>query len=551
MDFLVIHSNMELLRNGVQVVDSPGIGDELFAEKTLKLANTANAIIYTTTASAGGFNQNDQEFFKSNFEGRSLNNVFFIINKADLLEEADLDQVKKYHKTQLEYVFKNGEGVFDEQLYSKRVFYVSAKYMLEQKTGQHSGRYVETYNPEFERFEKELEEFLTTDARSIATFNSCFTKMANAYKTSIHTANLNKAACEKGVESVREELSIAESKLGQMENELEALKKCFQVAKTKTEGAIQRQLNSLVGKIDETWDSEMTAIMESAGFGMSDLMAIAWHTVRYFNNEEKRNAAFEERIKPITEGVQKFVQRKTEETLSDIGVLTQPILDELAHDIKSKELSMNKLIDEIYTTFDISDSETEVKKGKVNPIQLITSMLNNDVNVMVEVLAGNNMGWMDFLKRTVTEMFIDSILFGVIGGPIGLALFMLKEWWALRNGRIGLVTNIARQTRDQLIAQLQLKINGEDSDVIFAKISDNFDKAFTDISKGVNSRIADERHLLAETQKKLEDTSFDYDAEIKRCDYITNHIWEVARNAYQYVFGKNITLDEFALLSVQ
>lgn len=549
VDYSVVYCNMPILENGVQVLDSPGLEDKECATKvTLKAASNANAIIYTGTVVSGGFNMNDKEFFKSNFEGRQLNNVFFLINKSDLFEAEELEAVKKYYKTQLKDVFVDEKGVFNEELYAKRVFFISARNVLKKKTGE------ENYNkrdiPAFERFEKELEEFLTTDARSIATFNSCFTKIANAYKASIHTADLNKSVCENGVDSVKEELAIVEQKLGQMENELSILKTSFDVAKTKTEGVIQRQLNCIVGKIDESWDAEINEIVESSGFGVKDLLAIAYHTVRYFNNEERKNEAFEERIKPITDGVMNFVQRKCDEALSDIKVLTQPILDELKKEIDLREDSLNSLFKDIYKTFNV-DGETTVERGKVSPIKLLLSGLNNDVNVLVQVMAGQDMGWMDFLKRTIIEMVVDSILFSVIGGPIGFALFMLKEWWALRNGRTTFITGAAQQTKAQLIAKLQMKISGEESDEIYTKIRKTFDEAFADMSCGVNSKIADERQLLADTQRKLDDVSYNYEAEIERCEYITDKIWETARDAYKSVFEKTIALDEFTQLSVQ
>ena len=547
--YSVICSNMDLLKNGVQIIDSPGLEDKACATRTaLEVANTANAIIYTGTAAAGAFNMNDQDFFKSNFEGKHLNNVFFLINKADLVENEELEVVKKYHKKQLQKVFENQDGEFDEQLYRKRVFYISAKNMLKYKKGEHSIKYVERDVPEFQRFEKELEEFLTTDARSIATFNSCFVKIANAYKAAIHAADLNKVTKEKGVDAVRKDMVTAEAKLAQMEVELDSLRKSFEVAKTNTQSIFDKQMNGIVDRINNTWDVEMNRIIGNSGFSTFDLMKIAWQAVRYLNNEERRNAAFAKKIEPITSGVQRYITKKIEEASSEIVKLTKPVINKLSADIQETQIKLDDLFNEVYKLFEVGNAD--VKKGKVNISKLLISGVNGDANVMIEVLAGNDIGWADFLKRTLVETLLDSLLFGLIGGPIGLALFVLKEWWALKNGRGALVTTVARQTKDGLLSDLKNKIS-ESGQSICSEINKEYDLEFNRISEGVQAEIAQEKSLLEATKNKLNNAEFDYESEIQKCEDIINTIWDTAHDAYNYVFDRELTKENFESLSVQ
>lgn len=294
---------------------------------------------------------------------------------------------------------------------------------------------------------------MTTDARSVATFNSCFAKIANAYKAAIHTAGLNKAAKEKGVEEVNNDIAKAEAKLAQMEVELGSLRKSFTVAQTKTQSIFEKQMNSIVDNINDTWDVEMSRIVENSGFSTGDLMQIAWQAVRYINNEERRNEAFAKKVEPITSGVQRFITKKVEEASSDIVLLTKPVVKQLSEDIKQTQLKLDGLFKDIYTLFNVDDAN--IKKGDVNIFKLLTSMSNTDPNLMIEVLAGNDIGWGDFLKRTLIEMFMDTLLFSLIGGPVGLALFVLKEWWALNKGRNHMASDLARKSKDGLISDLR------------------------------------------------------------------------------------------------
>lgn len=548
VDYSVVYCDKQLLANGVQILDSPGLEDKACATKvTLQSASNANAIIYTGSVPSGGFNINDQEFFKSNFEGRHLNNVFFLINKSDFHDDVELQEVKDYFKEQLKDVFSDDKGNFDETLYSKRVFFISARNVLEYKTGEYSKKYDDRDLPEFQKFEKELEEFLTTDARSVATFNSCFAKIANAYKAAIHTAELNKVAKEKGVEEVNADIAKAEAKLAQMEVELDSLRKSFTVAQTQTQSIFEKQMNSIVDNINDTWDVEMSRIVENSGFSTGDLMQIAWQAVRYINNEEKRNEAFAKKVEPITSGVQRFIAKKVEDASSDIVLLTKPIVKQLSEDIKQTQLKLDGLFKDIYTLFNVDSAN--VKKGDVNIFKLLTSMSNTDPNLMIEVLAGNDIGWGDFLKRTLIEMFMDTLLFSLIGGPVGLALFVLKEWWALNKGRNHMASDLARKSKDGLISDLRKKIE-ERSELMYSKINKEYDLEFNRISKDVRAKISEERELLEDMKNKLTNAQFDYASEIDRCEYITNKIWDIVHTSYASVFEKELSKEDFELLSV-
>ena len=549
VDYSIVYCNNQLLQNGVQIIDSPGLEDKECATKlTLNSASNANAIIYTGSVPSGGFDIYEQDYFKSNFEGRHLNNIFFLINKSDLLlDETDLQHLKDYIKVQLTDVFKDEKNAFNEELYNKRVFFISARNVLEYKTNCHSNTYTERDLYEFQRFEKELEEFLTTDARSIATFNSCFEKIANAYNAAIHVAELNKSAKKKGVDEVTQEIYRANENLDRMEAKLDSLRKSFTVAKTKTETVFIEQLQSIADNINNTWDTEMAEIVENSGFATGDLMCIAWQAIRYINNPQQRDEAFAERIAPITTGVERFIRIKIEEGVSSAVTLNRKIIKDLQQEIEKTQIELDKLLIEVYDMFNVDGSN--VKKGNVNLVKLVGAFANTDPNVMIELLAGNDMGWMDFLKRAMVEKIMDSILFSIVGGPIGFALFVLKEWWALRKGRARFSSQLAIQTKNQLIDQLKKKIV-ENKDDMFSIIGQVYDVEFERISNDVRGKIKEERNLLEGLNNNLSNAEFNYESEIKKCEYIVNQIWSNASDAYKYVFGRVLSREDFVKLSV-
>lgn len=543
----VVYSNLPILENGVQILDTPGLEDKACAtEVALRTANTANAILYTATAVAGGFNSADQSFIQSNFENKQLNNVFFIINKSDLQSDIeDLEAVKEYYKYLLKRVFVDAEGNFNEDLYNKRVFFISAKYVLEYKTGEHTQKYTERDLPEFIRFERELEEFLTTDARSIATFNSCFAKLANAYNGAKHASEINKSVLARGVDSVREDVANAELLLRQSEVELDALKKSFDVAIAKTEQVVVNELTNIVDSIDKTWEVEMNRIIDNSGFSVTDLVKIAGQAVMYVGNKDKRDEKFAEAVKPITKGVERFIQSKIEEAVDNIISLSHPILEDLKEEINTTQINLDAKFSAIYKMFDVEAGKAE--KGNVNVFKLLGSLGNGDANIMIELLAGNDMGWADFLKKTLVEIIMQSLIFGLIGGPIGFAIFVIKEWWALKKGRDNMLAGIAKMSKDDLLRQLKSKIEEKKED-LSDNVTQMYDDEFDVISTNVRSKISEERAMLATTKSKLDNAQYNYAAEIERCDYIVNKIAQLSCSAYEYIFGKTLSFEAFGHL---
>lgn len=539
----VVYSDRPLLKNGVQIVDSPGLEDKDCATRiTLQAASNANAIIYTGAVPSGGFNQNDNAFFESNFEKKHLNNVFFLFNKADFYDDSDLQVIKDYVKVQLQEVFVNEGGVFDENLYGKRVFFISAKSSLNNKIGEKVCAHSERDLPEFTRFERELEEFLTTDARSIATFNSCFAKLANAYNGAKHASEINKSVLARGVDSVREDVANAEILLRQSEVELDALKKSFDVAIAKTEQVVVNELTNIVDSIDKTWEVEMNRIIDNSGFSVADLVKIAGQAVIYVGNKDKRDEKFAEAVKPITKGVERFIQSKIEEAVDNIISLSHPILEELKEEINTTQINLDAKFSAIYRMFDVEAGKAE--KGNVNVFKLLGSLGNGDANIMIELLAGNDMGWADFLKKTLVEIIMQSLIFGLIGGPIGFAIFVIKEWWALKKGRDNMLAGIAKMSKDDLLRQLKSKIEEKKED-LSDNVTQMYDDEFDVISTNVRSKISEERAMLATTKSKLDNAQYNYAAEIERCDYIVNKIAQLSCSAYEYIFGRTLSPEAF------
>ena len=110
-------------------------GDCAFEDSmTLEFLCKADAIVYVMDA-LHPFLMEERQTVSRFFEGKQLKNVFFAINKVNLIGENGAE-LQKNVKKQLFPVFADSKGVFDDNLYMRRVFFIDAYGALNARMGR-------------------------------------------------------------------------------------------------------------------------------------------------------------------------------------------------------------------------------------------------------------------------------------------------------------------------------------------------------------------------------------------------------------------------------
>lgn len=171
IDYAQIECQHSLCANGVRLIDSPGLKESSSRTKvTNRFLQQAQAIIFVLNATQI-ISEDERRFVSENLGKGRLTNVFFVVNKINLVDEFEVDDIKKYVKLGIEDCFIDEEGDFDQDLYDRRVFYVDAKGALAARSGQ------ETNQAQLEvsgllPLEQELEAFLASNEKVSAYFES-------------------------------------------------------------------------------------------------------------------------------------------------------------------------------------------------------------------------------------------------------------------------------------------------------------------------------------------------------------------------------------------
>jgi uncharacterized tellurite resistance protein B-like protein/GTPase SAR1 family protein len=158
------HPNLELCRNGVEIIDSPGLNEQ--AERTLvteQVLKTTDAVIFLTHAQ-NALTEKERELLlylkkelNSGKDDEAAKSIFVVVNFADLLRR---EESRKQVRQRVETIVKNQNLIAGEN----RIHFISAQSALEAILGGTENEYVKS----FQDFTKSLEQFLTVERGAIA-----------------------------------------------------------------------------------------------------------------------------------------------------------------------------------------------------------------------------------------------------------------------------------------------------------------------------------------------------------------------------------------------
>ena len=140
---------LEMCRNGVEVIDSPGLNEDPVRERiTVGYLDRADAVVFVLDATQP-FTNNEHAFLELFVRPLGHEDAFFVFNKINVVDEEERDQVEIYCRRKLEPFVK----------YDQRIFFVDAKGALAARLAGDQDRLDRSNLPPVER---SLNHFLTT-----------------------------------------------------------------------------------------------------------------------------------------------------------------------------------------------------------------------------------------------------------------------------------------------------------------------------------------------------------------------------------------------------
>ncbi len=533
-DYVMLESSHELFRDGVQLIDSPGLEEAVARTKaTEKFVPQANAIVFLLDA-VHPFSAKEKTYIKQHFvyAEPKPRNVFFVMNRINQCSsDADREAVKQQTRIMLEPVFTT-DGIFDEDLYNKRVFFVNAYgAFMDKKAGR------QPIGTGMMEFQAALEDFLTSEDRVLARYQSVAANLAGVFQEAERQTREAQALMGKPIEELQRNSQKSAETLDDLEKKVQRL------------GAVIDKTSALVSvKIMNDLERFLTVDMPNAWkeyarlydgkFGITDMIKVALPL---------KEEAKEDILRPMTVYINDFVEEQLDEWSRRVGLLIDPDIQAMKDDLEDESREFDLQLTMARNVF--SGQEATWEQKGANKLQLALSLIQGDYSVAVENAAGGNFNWGEFAKRYVVQAVINIMIMSLVGGGLpGLVVAVAVELVQMGLHRDSTKERLLNGMADKLFPKLADELL-EKRDEIAGNITGQFDEQKRNVTQSAQELILDERQHQVDTLNQMRKQEKDIQQEQDRQRQVLAALYSRLELVYRALYNKNLTPDSVSKLA--
>lgn len=440
----------------VMFVDSPGLGNNTTDDAVANdFAQNADAIVFLMNA-VQAMDINERAYVERNFRCRHLKNVFFVVNWYNAVQGQDEEKFQEKLKFDLYDVFTDENGIFDEELYSKRVFCVDSytSFCARTNTPKEKRKGVqfitEKVPPEDDQysgipeFEEALYEFLESDERDTQIYKGFMPRIASMFSATRHHMEEVMEQSKRGLSELESQSEEMEKGVKEIARNLDAMNEAIESALGEIMMAIDKAYTSFATRTDNNWDSYFSG--KKIQFGLKEEAKIFGLKARnkiqdIFNpdgaDKMARDREFADLMAPIFTQVETYIKMQTNKMTQEVTVNCEPIINRLA---KKLQVYSENIRDVDLPGFDfdelVADVITAGKQGAERAASNIhsntmkgTNQITGDISIAQALISGalmfnfddmiaDGMGgkkpWGTFIKETLLKELMDVVLATVI-----------------------------------------------------------------------------------------------------------------------------------------
>ena len=563
----VDHSDMQsmqpMFESGCSLIDSPGLEEALSRDKTTnEFLPKADAVVFMMDATAL-FSKAELEFIHKNFAGKHKRNVFFVVNKINILNEGELEtNVKPSVRTRLEKCFTDENGIFDEELYSQRVFFINAYDAFRSKMGIKgkvfvNGQWVE-YTPNYEitgvpQYNEAQMRLINSDERLAATFSSALDQLLGDYRESISSMRAKLSAMAMDDAQKAEAKENADKALDEAEKRIEAIESAFEKFAKLAASKLYMDLQQYIDKnIEGEYAAHVESTITTQHYKVLDMMVDGWLSACAILPIPKLRAKVEEiakkHLQPITDDIVSYVNGKLEFWKTQCQACIQSDLKDLQSEVDDLSAEFELHMDEAISAF--YPEEDKPKYTAKGAVQKAILNFYGDTDTQTEIAINNGeIPWSRFVAKTIGQIVVNNAIVAAIGGglPGLIAMFaidaLIVAVKAKKNAQQK-AYNMGAGAIKQLKEEIALQENTIKQDVI-AQIKEMGNKFSIIPKEHLSARHSEVELLLAEQQRSVADR----EAKEKELVGLTSQMRMSIEDLFELIYGKKPSDKEFEALS--
>ena len=494
---------LELCKNGVEIIDSPGLNEHEIRQKiTTDYLSTVDAILFVLSCEALA-SKSEIEFIHKNLIAINHEEIFFICNRFDIIkEEWEKAEITEYAINRLAPLTKLGK---------EGIFFISAKEALEGYLTENNERVQHSGVPPLK---KELEKFLATQRGRLKIIQPS-KQLKNSIYEARRTILERKALLQTDLKTLEERYEAAQRPLGQLEktsyNIIRRISNFREDMKDLIRQRAQKFYYDINGKIED-WVEEYEV---QEGFGVVDLIPGKTDTA----------------IQKIIDEVNKHISEKIDVELNNWqNQELKPFLESRLADLKteldtqaSKFLSQAdqirlEITGEIITNLEV---ETDIKRS---PIERILAAAGALLFVNIATAgAGLLFGFEEMVKGLMYQIgavIVTTILFG--SNPVVLAIAIFAG--SLTHGA-GVVLNITKKIKKEIVKKYKQEFHNLDrSDEIATTVAEQLGKMEKIVEQGLTNEIQSITEQVKSILKEKEKGQKNVDKKLRELEILSKQL---------------------------
>ena len=487
---------MDLLKNGVEIIDSPGLNEAQARTKvTMEYLTKADAIIFLLIADKL-LSQDEMDFIQYNLKENGFDKPFFIVNKCDIIRPREIPQIKNYTKERLLPYTSFGESGF---------YFVSALNALDGKIENDMELYQKSGMPEFEN---RLSEFLTKE-KGLAKLSQPAREVRKILSiNAVDKINADLSSLNRGLDEVKEKYEEAKPRLNNLEHKKELVAERLNNKIIMTMPEIRRCATQHIADLCRSIPAWASEFQPTTNLGM-------------IPGKEKQNRLISEVSEHINSNIEKSEMEWKNKVLS-------PLLDEKVKEIfGSVESDLQNIFDEI-DSVSVQITGSDSLEDKDIPVWQRIACAAGGMVIGGPALAfsgGLNGIGKDFAKTLAIELG-GIILLSVLGltNPIFLLSFLAGTFiFTGKQNESKTTKKIKEAVSDESIKQLNENKDKMIQDMIDS-ISSRFDELANMVVKAVDVEIGDVKKQVEDIVKELKKGKESVENRKKDLDVCRNHI---------------------------
>lgn len=322
IDRIDITGVFEQLPAGVTLIDTPGLAeDRLRTALALRYLPHASAVIVVIDAMQP-LSKAERDFIALLGPGQ-LQNVFFVINRIDLLPSGDLSEVKDWIQKRLNSHFCDPEGHFADSLYHRRVFFTNSLAPNANSSGVLSLRQalVALLDADDQPFSAKLQPLVPV--------------LADVLHNARQRMTYRLSALAQPLEILAAQVTESQERLTQMQRDSEALQQRVSRASNVIKHLIYNDLVQYTQAMQSTWEQDFERL-ELDQLASTNIFSVK------FNDRDKTALA-----NALSHELQRYMQLKLIEWAKRLPQALQGSVNDLLEDIRYDLRSFQLELDEI------------------------------------------------------------------------------------------------------------------------------------------------------------------------------------------------------------